>query len=237
MSWKRSTASGAIDSECIIKVYLVEIAIEHGDVFGIEPGTNLVEVGDAGNLGDYICVVRFGYLRSVAPVRLVAVVLFGIMRRRHHHTRVATQFADRETQLRGGTQGIEKPHLESIGGENICDPFGKQAAVVARIVAHCNSDLLALETPGQVICKALGGHSDGVDIHPVCADSHDASQSARAEFEVAVKALAKLCGVIVQKVSNLPACGLVEVFVEPSLRPFAGKSVQIVCHYQYKLKL
>ena len=64
--------------------------------------------------------------------------------------------------------------MDVIGGKDLCGDPGKIRTVVAAVVSDG-----CLDFPGKVlfhiICQPLGGHSDSIPVHPVCANSHDPS--------------------------------------------------------------
>ena len=68
---------------------------------------------------DDIHIVRSDNLCAVAPICLVAVILFGVVRRCDIHTALATELADSERQFGSRTEGVEKIYLDTVGRENI----------------------------------------------------------------------------------------------------------------------
>ena len=66
--------------------------------------------------------------------------------------------------------------------------FGKFAAVVSYVVANDNTNLVEVgKCNFKVVRQALGGCAHSVFVHAVAAGTHDATQSAGSEFEVAIE--------------------------------------------------
>ena len=76
---------------------------------------------------------------------------------------------------------------------------------------HCHGNLRHVgECFLEVVCKALGGSTHGVDVHTVGACTHDAAQTACAEFKVFVEAFNEQCGVFCLKhLLHFGACGFI----------------------------
>ena len=135
------------------------------------------------------------------------------------HTGLGLKIADSEGTLRRWAQVIEDISLDAIGREDVCYCLGIQTAVVAAVVADHYRDLFTiLEVLFQIVGKALGGHTDNIDVHAVGARSHDTTQSAGTKLQVFIETLDELCLVRIVKHSlNIFACLLVKRRREPCL--------------------
>ena len=61
-------------------------------------------------------------------------------------------------------------------------------------MAYDHSNLLAVfKTFVQIVGKALRGSADGIDVHAVGTNSHDAAKSACAELQVLIEGFYQLC--------------------------------------------
>ena len=78
----------------------------------------------------------------------------------------------------------------------------------------------------HVVRQALGGHADGVFVHAVGANAHDAAQTARSEFQVAVEGIFETGRIIVPEFEDLTFGLRIEISVEPTL----GYFFVITCH-------
>ena len=113
-------------------------------------------------------IVRRDNLGAVAPVSLVAVIFLGIMRGRDVHAALASEFTDCEREFGSRTETVEEVYMDIVGREYIGNNFGKFAGVVTHVMADCNAYLRQVfETFMQIICKALSGCGNCIDIHAV----------------------------------------------------------------------
>ena len=142
--------------------------------------------------GDGLGVV-WGQLGAVGPVDLVAVILLGIMAGGDVNARLATVVPHGEAQLRGGTQRLEDPHMDAVGGADLGGGPGKLHGVVAAVHAQGHAPALGLLPLGaDDVGKALGGPADDMDVHLVQAHLHGAPQTGGAELQRPVEPLADL---------------------------------------------
>ena len=192
-----------------------------------------IHVGDLLHLGDDVLVMRSRHLGAVRPVGLVAVVLLGVVRRRHDHTRVAFQLADRKAQLRRRTQRVEEVNIEAVRGENVRHALGEHPRIVAAVVGHGNPHLLARKVLLQVVRKSLRRGANRIDVHAVRTYAHDPAKASRSEFQILVEALDKLLHIIIHQILDLFLRLFVVVSVEPRLRFFQNQLFQFVCHSFY----
>src|SRR5699024_8202692 len=110
--------------------------------------------------------------------------------------------------------GIQ-PGGNAVGGQHPGSLPAEQLALDAAVVAdgHLPGQTLGVD----VVCQALGGPADGVDVHPVGAGANDAPQPAGAEFQIPVEPVGDGIGVIADgfqlggQVGVLPGAGQPEV--------------------------
>ena len=88
-------------------------------------------------------------------------------------------------------------------------------AVVARIVGDADLGVVAVVMREDVVGESLGGHPDGVPVHPVGSDPHDATKSTGAEFEVLSECVLQLRLVAAEHLADLHLGFLVEIAFEP----------------------
>ena len=169
---------------------------------------------------DNALVVRSQNLCAVVPISLVAVVFLRVVARRHVHAGLRTEVANRVGNLRRGSQALEEINLDAVGRENVGNRLGEEPSVVAAVVAHDHRALLARKSLQNVVGEALRRHSHDVDVHTVRSGTHNATQSARAKFKVAVERVDERRFVLtVKHCLNFLACLLVERGGEPLLGP------------------
>ena len=174
---------------------------------------------DAANVVDDVDIVGRDDLRSVLPVGLVAVVFLGIVGGGDVYAALASEMTDGERKLRRGTERVEEIHLDAVGREDVGHDLGEEARVVAHVVTYGNLDFREiLEVLLEIVGQALGSGAHGVDVHAVAAGSHDASQSAGTEFEIAVECIDQL-GLVVgfEHAFHFLARGFVVSLAEPYL--------------------
>ena len=127
-------------------------------------------------------------LRTVLPVDLVAVVLLGVVAGGDVDARLAAILPHGKAQLRGGTQRLEDPHMDAVGGAYLGGGPGKLHGVVAAVHADGHAPLFGVLALGaDHVGKALGGPADHVHVHLVQTHLHGAPQSRRAELQRAVE--------------------------------------------------
>ena len=142
--------------------------------------------------------MRGQHLCAIIPIGLVAVVLARVVAGGDVDAALATQVADGKGNFRRRAQVVKEIDLDAVGREDGCRDFSKLAAVVAAVVSHNHGDLLqVLEVLVQVVGQTLGGGTHGIDVHTVAAGTHDATQAARAKFQILVEAVYQLGLVLV----------------------------------------
>ncbi len=226
---------GGIDDLQVV-VFLVDLGAEREGVDVLDVGTVNVFADDLDQVGvalkldvahvlngvdvvDDIHVVRGDHLCTVIPIGFVAVVNLGVVRRRDVHTALAAQTADSVADFRSGTRALKQIDLDAIGTEDIGDRLGKQAAVVAHVMANDYRNLRqVLENLLQIVGKTLCGAAHGIDVHAVTTRTHDAAQSTGAKLKNLVERFYKLGLVLVVKHSLHLGTGLLVITVtEPRL--------------------
>ena len=146
--------------------------------------------------GDGVGVVR-GQLGAVLPVDLVAIVLLRIVAGGDVDARLAAVLPHGEAQLRRGAEGLEDPHMDTVGGADLRRRPGELHGVVPAVHTDSHAPALALLALGaDDLGKALGGPADHMDVHVVQAHGHDAPQAGGAELQRAVEPALNLLGVI-----------------------------------------
>ena len=161
---------------------------------------NVLYALNAVDIFDCVGVVWSGHLGTIVPICLVAVVFFWVVRCSDDYTALAAEFANCERHFGSWTRTFEEVNLDSVSRENVCADFSKQAAVVAHVVTDNNLDFReVLESIFQVVGEALSGSANGVDVHAVRANAHNATQTAGSEFEVFVETFNKVGFVFVFK--------------------------------------
>ena len=132
-------------------------------------------------------------LGAVGPIDLVAVILLGVVAGGDVDARLAAVFPDGEAQLRRGTQRLEDPHMDAVGGADLGGGPGKLHGVVAAVHAQGHAPAPGVLTLGaDDVGKALGGPADDMDVHLVQAHLHGAPQTGGAELQRPVEPLADL---------------------------------------------
>ena len=217
----------------LLQVRLVHVLSDHLDerVVALE-----LHVADAHlvHLVDDTCVVGCEHLRAVLPVSLVAIVLTRVVAGRQVDTALRLEVSDGERALRRGAHLVEEVDLDAVGREDIGHRAGVEVGVVAAVVTDDGADLLAvLEALLQIVGESLRRHADGIDVHAVGARAHDAAQSARSKFQVAVERLNqfRLVGIVEHGLNGMARI-LVEVGSEPLLcfRLALGDQFFVVVH-------
>ena len=171
------------------------------------------------HLCDRVLIVRCDHLRTIAPISLVSVILFRIVRSRQDDTALATQLTDRIRHLRCRAQALEQINLDAIGRENIRWDLRKLTAVVAAIVSNHHLDLLQVgKLLLQVVGETLCSRTNCIDVHTVGTHTHDTTQATRTELQVFIEALDQLCRILtVQQCLYLSTCFCVITLRKPYL--------------------
>ncbi len=198
---------------------LVHLIADDGDKLGIALELDFTDTADAVYIFDYVYIVRSDKLCAVAPVSLVTVVFLGVVGSGDINAALTAELADSERQLGSGTETVEEIDLDSVGREYVGDNFGKLARVVAHIVAYDYRYLgLILESDLKIVGKPLCGGSYRIDVHTVCAGTHDTAQTAGTEFEVTIETVDKFGFVVgVKHATHLGTSFFIVTVGEPSL--------------------
>ena len=127
-------------------------------------------------------------LRAVRPVDLIPVVLLGIVAGGHIDARLAPVVPHGEAQLRRGTQRLEDPHPDPVGGAHLRGGAGEHRAVHTAVHADGDASLLGvLPLGGDDLGEALRRPPDDVYVHLVQSHLHGAPQPCGAEFQRSVE--------------------------------------------------
>ena len=90
--------------------------------------------------------------------------------------------------------------LYAVCREDVGHCLGKEAAVVAAVVAHYNGNAVSVsKILFKVVGETLCCHTDCIDVHAVGAGAHNAAKTARAEFQVFIETFYQVCLVGVVK--------------------------------------
>ena len=142
------------------------------------------------HLVDDTGIVGSEHLGTIFPIGLVAVVLFGVVAGGDVDTGLALQFADGEGTFGSGAHVIEEISLDAVGRKDVGHGLSIKAAVVTAVVANDYGNLIAVsKVLLQIIGKALGGHTHGINVHAIAAGTHDATQTTRTKLQVFIEAL------------------------------------------------
>ena len=192
------------------KIRFVNIVADNGDsVVALAP-FHLIDRSDFLHFIYNIGVVRCDNLRSIVPINLVAVVLFGVVRSGYNHAALAAQIADCEREFGCRTQRIKQIDFDSVCHEDSSGSLAEGAAVVAAVVSQRHLYLFASKLLEQIVAKALCGHPHGVDIHSVGASAHNSAQAACAEFQIAVERLNEFILIVFHHIFHLLLCLFVD---------------------------
>ena len=185
------------------------------------------------HLVDDTLVVGREHLCAVVPIGLVTVVFLRVVAGCEDNAALAAEVADGKRHFRRGAHVVEEIHLDTVGRENVSGGFGEEAAVVAAVVPNDHLDFIeVLEVLVQIVGEALRGRAHRIDVHAVRARSHNAAQSARAEFEAAIEGVDERRLVLVFKHgfhAGFRFC-IVERRVEPRLRHLFTLFERLVFH-------
>ena len=107
---------------------------------------------------------------------------------RTNHPTLATQVTYGETQFRRRPQRFKQVHFNAIGRKHVGSDLGKSATVIPAVVRYSHFHVVA-KTLLEVVGIALRGHTHGIFVHPVGADTHDPAKSARTKFQVFIKCI------------------------------------------------
>ena len=140
-------------------------------------------------------VVGSQHLGTIAPVCLIAIVLFGIVGGSHVDTSHSTELTDGKGDFGRRTKALKEVSLDTIGREDSSNTLGKHTTIVAAVMTNDN----ALATFGEglvdIIGETLSSHTDDIFIHAVGTWSHNAAESASSKFEAAIEGVNQFRGV------------------------------------------
>ena len=104
-----------------------------------------------------------------------------------HHAGDGTGLADGITELGSRPDAIEYVDMQAVGAQDIsCDP-GKKFRIVAAVVRNADGHILTLCMLENVVCQALGSHTDSVPVHPVGTHTHHSPESSCAELKILIE--------------------------------------------------
>ena len=183
-------------------------------------------VGDPVDLIDDLLIHRRGDLRTVRPINLIPVIFLRIMRGCDHHSGNRTHLADGVAQFRRRTQIFEYEHVQSVGAEYVSGDLGELLGVVAAVVGNADADVIPGNFLKNIVGQSLRGHSDGIFVHPVGSDSHNAPEATGAKLQSLVECVLEPRRIIVPQLDHLHLGFLIEI----PFQPFPGVLVVILCH-------
>ena len=203
----------------VLDVGSIHVFADDLDQVGIALELDVAHVLDGVDVVDDVHIVGSDNLCTVIPVGLVAVVYLRIVRGSDVHTALAAQATDGIAYLGSGARSLKQIDLDAVGAEDVGYRLGKQAAVVAHVMANDNRDLRQIfEILLQIVGKALGSAAHGVDVHAVAASTHDTAQSTGTKLENLVERFHKFGLVLViEHCLHLGAGFLVITLTEPRL--------------------
>ena len=124
-------------------------------------------------------------LAAVCTVDLIAVVLAGVVRSRHHDTGRGVQITSRKGHGRHRHQNRPDIHLDAVGREHTRSHLCKHIALDAAVITDGHGRLCKILL--QVVRQTLRSLCHGIDVHPVGSCADDAAQTARAKGEVTIE--------------------------------------------------
>ncbi len=148
------------------------------------------------------------------------------MRSRDHHTGDRSHLANGVAQFWRRAQVVEDEHVQSVGTEYVSGDLGEQLRVVAAVVGNADADVIPGNLLKNIVGQSLGSHPDGIFVHPVGSDSHNATKAAGTELQSLVESVLEPDRIIVPQLDHLHLCLLIEI----PFQPFSGVLVVILCH-------
>ena len=123
-----------------------------------------------------------------------------------------------KAQLEGDAGVVNVNDMESVGTQDVGRDLGEHLGVVAAVVGDANPDVIFVDILEDIVRKTLGGHSNGISVHPVGPDTHQPAQSARAEFQCLVECVLETCRIVVPQFEDFHLGLGVEITVQPFFR-------------------
>ena len=149
---------------------------------------DVVHVFNVHHFADYIFIVRGYHLCTIVPVGFVAVVFLRIVGSGKNNAALAAEMTDSKRNFGSRAQVFEKIHLDAVGREDVGRNFSKFPTVVTAVVTDDHTDLRQRgKLSFQVVAQALSSSTHGVNVHPVSAGTHDATQTSGTKFQIFVK--------------------------------------------------
>ncbi len=127
-----------------------------------------------------------GDLTAVRAVHLIPVELCGIVTRGYHDTRVATEFAHHERQVRRGEQLGGYVRLDAVLGEHRRRVTRELLREIARIVAY-RDRRARFFVRENIVGKPLRDLAYRVNVEPVRARAYHAAKSRGPELEIFIE--------------------------------------------------
>ena len=158
-----------------------------------------------------ILIVRRCDLRAVLPIYLIAVILSRIMARRNDNTGHTAQMAERKRQLRRRAQTLKYICLNSVCIQTKRRLIRKFRRHPAGIVGNRHALFLSV-LRNNIICESLCRLTHGIDIHTVRSRAYNAAQSSRSKFQLTVKTILNLGGIVLDR-RKLRFCIRVEIVI------------------------
>ncbi len=100
------------------------------------------------------------------------------------------QVAHGEGQGGNGLDAGIHVDVDAVGGKDAGGNLLEVLALEAGVASQCQSGVVVVCV--QIICHALGGLGDHVDVHAVCADAQRSAQACGAKLEVAIEGVVEL---------------------------------------------
>ena len=132
-----------------------------------------------------------GDLAAVRTVDLIAVILAGVVRSRHHDTCGGVQIMGRKRHGRNRHQDRPDIDLNAIGREHTRSHLCKHIALDAAVIADGHRRLC--EVLFQIISQTLRSLRYGVDVHPIGACANYATQPTGAKSKITIKSILNFC--------------------------------------------
>ena len=208
-----------------VNIDLVDVFAYDGDVLIALLCFDLGDVGDLIDLFYYQFIIGGSQLGTIVPIGFVAVIFFGIVRGCNHHSRIGFQLSDCKRQLGSGSHVFKQKDLEAIGCHYPCGCESKVATIVTAVVRYDTANFSLGFLLLDIVAKSLCCHRYGNEVHAICSQSHDASQSSRSKFQGSVKGIVEFLGIFFPHAEDFLLCAFVYATIQPSVCIVAGINI------------
>ncbi len=116
--------------------------------------------------------------------------------------------------------------MQSIGTEYVSGNLREQFGIVAAVIGNADTYVIPRYLLKNIVGQPLGSHPDGIFVHPVGPDSHDAPEASGSELQSLVESVLEPRRIIVPQFDHLHLSLLIEI----PFQPFPGVLVVILCH-------